>query len=139
MNCPPRAEFTRQRSLLASLLALLSGEQLGFCGRGRYLPPTPGVYLDARASGWARTFRSLPRTTRSVRVHQSLSTALDLSCQTLPVTRSQSDNGNLGLGRLSAQDSTIGHHSTVMGRSVSKPSPRGISNPKQDIILGPST
>ena len=56
-------EFTRQRSLLASLLALLSGEQLGCWDRGRYLLSTPGVYLDAR--GWARTFRSLPRTTRS--------------------------------------------------------------------------
>jgi hypothetical protein len=28
MKFPPRAEFTRQRSLLASLLALLSGETL---------------------------------------------------------------------------------------------------------------
>jgi hypothetical protein len=57
-------EFPRQRPLLASPLVLLSGEQLGFCDRGRYLLPTPGVIFDA--CGWAWTFRSSPRATRSV-------------------------------------------------------------------------
>jgi hypothetical protein len=56
-------EFPRQRPLLASPLVLLSGEQLGFCGRGRYLIPTPGVIFDA--CGWAWTFSSSPRATRS--------------------------------------------------------------------------
>ena len=56
-------EFPRQRPLLASPLVLLSGEQLGFCGRGRYLLPTPGVIFDA--CGWAWTFSSTPRATRS--------------------------------------------------------------------------
>ncbi len=45
MKFTPRGEFPRQRPLLASPLVLLSGEQLGFCGRGRYLLPTPGVIL----------------------------------------------------------------------------------------------
>ena len=62
-------EFPRQRPLLASPLVLLSGEQLGFCGRGRYLIPTPGVIFDA--CGWAWTFSSSPRATRSAAVlHQ---------------------------------------------------------------------
>ena len=56
-------EFPRQRPLLASPLVLLSGEQFGFCGRGRYLLPTPGVIFDA--CGWAWTFSSTPRATRS--------------------------------------------------------------------------
>ena len=59
-------EFPRQRPLLASPLVLLSGEQLGFCGRGRYLIPTPGVIFDA--CGWAWTFSSSPRATRSADV-----------------------------------------------------------------------
>ncbi len=47
--------FPRLRLLLASPLAPLSGEQLGCWVRGRYLPvpSTPGISLDARASGWA--------------------------------------------------------------------------------------
>jgi hypothetical protein len=50
----PLLASPRQRPLLASPLVLLSGEQLGFCGRGRYLLPTPGVIFDA--CGWAWTF-----------------------------------------------------------------------------------
>ena len=65
MRFTPRAEFPRQRPRFASPLVLLSGEQLGVCGRGRYLPPTPGVFFDAR--GWVWTFSSSPGATRSAR------------------------------------------------------------------------
>ncbi len=58
------AGSSRQRSLLASPLALLSSGQLSCSYRGRFLPSIPRISLDAH--GWAWTFSFSPRAARSV-------------------------------------------------------------------------